>query len=555
MPPELLQAVVSWRAAQARGGVPPNQPIADKALVEVLVRLIFRLSGAPLLAVIALVFAAAPASAHTGFESSDPADGATASAPVDTITLVFTGAAEPTGTGFEILDPTGQVRTPTDATSNDGSTWVLQFEPPLSGGAVGVRWMVKAPDAHPIEGSFSFTTPTTSPPPGPEQEAATGSDDGLSPTPPPAVESQAVATAGLDDFLDTGGDSTATPRRIGAAARMVVLIGTFVGVGALIFAAAVLRGDHRDVRHVLHWVRRAGILVVIGASVELVAQIAVEGGGDWSALWAPSTVTDVVASSFGIAVALRIVGGAALASGARLDITHASEVPDPVVAIKELVGVGAGPGSGGLTDNSNAPRDGRPAGGEPYVHHGDHAWQPTVDSAGAVLGAIAVVAAHLFDGHTVTKGDRLWTGLADIVHVTGGAIWAGGVLMLTAVLWRRHRHGRQLRALQLAIRFSVVATLALVAVGVAGAALTVIVLDSPSELWATQWGRTLIAKTMFVAAAAAAGGYNHHVLIPQLQATPDDPVLAHRFRTIVTGEALALTAVLATTALLMGAAS
>ena len=58
-----------------------------------------------------------------------------------------------------------------------------------------------------------------------------------------------------------------------------------------------------------------------------------------------------------------------------------------------------------------------------------------------------------------------------------------------------------------------------------------------------------------LAAAAAAGGYNHQVLIPQLQATPDDPVLAHRFRTIVTGEALALIAVLATTALLMGAAS
>ena len=520
-------------------------------------RPIFRLCCALLLAVVALVLAAAPASAHTGFESSDPADGATVSEPVDTITLVFTGAAEPTGTGFEVLDPTGQVRTPTDATSDDGSTWVLRFDPPLSGGVVGVRWMVKAPDAHPIGGSFSFTTPAaTEPVQAPEQDAAAAADpdNGLSPRPAPLVESEAAASTGLDEFLDTGGDSAATPRRIGAGARMLTLIGTLVAVGALIFAAAVLRGDHRDVRHVLHWVRRAGILVVIGAGLEFVAQIAVEGGGEWSALWAPSTVADVAASSFGIAVALRILGGAALASGARLDITHATDVPDPVVAIKELVGVGASPGSGGLTDD--APRHGRPArAGEPYVHHGDHAWQPTVDSAGALLGAIAVVAAHLFDGHTVTKGDRLWTGLADIVHVTGGAIWAGGVLMLTAVLWRRHRHGRQLRALQLAIRFSVVATLALVAVGVAGVALTVIVLDSPSELWATEWGRTLIAKTLFVAAAAAAGGYNHQVLIPQLQATPDDPVLAHRFRTIVTGEALALIAVLATTALLMGAAS
>ena len=522
-------------------------------------RPIFRLCGAPLLAVVALVLTAAPAAAHTGFESSDPIDGATVSEPVDTITLVFTGAAEPTGTGFQILDPTGQIRTPTDATTDDGTTWVLRLDPPLSGGAVGVRWMVKAPDAHPIEGGFGFTTPAGPiPAPALEPDAAAPAEPaaGVAATPPSAVESRATAPTELDEFLSTDGDGTATARRIGAGARMITLFGTLIGVGALIFASAVLRGHHRDVRYVLHWVRRAGIFVVIGASVEFLAQVAAESGGDWSALWVPSTVAEVAASSFGIAVALRVVGGAALVSGARLDITPATEVPDPVVAIKELVGVGAGPASGEPADISESPHGGRPVGvGEPYVHHGDHAWLPTVGSAGAVLGAMAVVVAHLFDGHTVTKGDRLVTAVADIVHVTAGAVWAGGVLMLAAVLWRRHRHGRELRALQLSIRFSVAATIALVVVGVAGTALTVIVLDSPSELWATDWGRTLIAKTLFVAAAAAAGGYNHHVLIPQLQDTPDDPVLAHRFRAIVTGEALALAAVLASTALLMGAAS
>ena len=510
-------------------------------------RPIFRLCGTLLLAAIALVLAAAPASAHTGFESSDPMDGATVTTPVDTITLVFTGPAEPTGTGFEILDPTGQTRTATEASSDDGTTWVLRFAPALSGGVVGVRWMVKAPDAHPIDGSFSFTTPAAPilTPGADEPEAG----DGLSATPLPAVESE-PASASLAEFLDTGGDSAAMPPRIGAGARMVTLIGTLVGVGALIFAAAVLRGDRRDVRYVLHWVRRAGILVVIGAGVEFAAQVAVEGGG-WSALWEPSSLTDVAVSSFGIAVVLRVVGGALLASGARLDIAHASEVPDPVVAIKERVGVGAGD-----SVDKRAASDGRRAdAGEPYVHSGDHAWLLTVDSVGAAVGAVMVVAAHLFDGHTVTKGDRIWTAVADVVHVTGGAIWVGGVLMLTAVLWRRHRHRRELRALQLAVRFSVVATLALVAVGLAGVALTVIVLDSPSELWATEWGRTLIAKSLFVAAAAAAGGYNHRVLIPQLQDRPEDPVLAQRFRLIVTVEAAALVAVVVATALLMGAAS
>jgi copper transport protein len=317
-----------------------------------------------------------------------------------------------------------------------------------------------------------------------------------------------------------------------------------------------LRGDHRDVRHVLHWVRRAGVVVVVGASVELIAQLGIEGGGDWSAVWSPDIIGSVVASSFGIAVALRVAGGVALACGARLDIAHATEVPDPVVAIKELVAVGAGTRPASHAAGSDFAHSRRQSAEvEPFLHHGDQAWFPTVDSTGAGLGAIALVAAHLFDGHTVTKGDRLWTAVADVVHVAGGAVWAGGVFMLAAVLWRRHRHGRELRALQLALRFSVVATLALVAVGVAGVVLTVIVLDSPSELWATEWGRTLIVKTLFVAAAATAGGYNHKVLIPELQQSPDDPTLAHRFRMIITGEAAALAGVLITTALLMGAAS
>ena len=134
-------------------------------------------------------------------------------------------------------------------------------------------------------------------------------------------------------------------------------------------------------------------------------------------------------------------------------------------------------------------------------------------------------------------------------------MWAGGVLMLTSVLWRRHRQGREMRALQLAIRFSVVATMALVAVGIAGLALTVIILDSPSELWATEWGRLLMFKTLLVAGAAAAGGYNHKVLIPEMSRARDHPVLASHFRKIVTGEAAALVAVLVVTAFLMGAAS
>lgn len=505
-------------------------------------------------ALVSLVALSAPAGAHTGFEASDPADGATVDEPVGTVTLVFTGPAEPAGAGFQVLDPSGALREPVEASSPDGSTWVLRFEPPLAGGAVGVRWRVKAPDAHPIEGSFRFVVAAPAPGSDPVQESdgATGGLLGSE----AVAESSAVDDSGaadLEAFLDTDGDQTTTARVAGAAARSLTLFGTLVGIGALVFAAVVLRGDRRDVRHVLHWVRRAGVIVVIGAAVELLAQVALEAGGDWSAAWSLSGVGSVVGSSFGAAIVLRIAGGVGLVAGARLDVTPATEVHDPVVVLTQRVGVGARAGGGGCDDGDGPDR--HPGVTAPLVHRGDDAWEPTVGSIGAVLGAVALVASHLFDGHTVSKGERISTGLLAVVHVASGAVWAGGVMMLAVVLWRRHRQGRELRALQLALRFSVVATIALVAVAVAGAGLTVIVLDAPSELWSTPWGRVLIVKTVFVAGAAAIGGYNHRVLIPRLERSPADLQLARRLRSTVTGEAVALLAVTAATALLMGAAS
>ncbi len=511
--------------------------------------------GAFLMVGLGLVLAAGPAAAHAEFASSDPPEGATTSEPVETITLFFTGDAEPTGSGFVVLEPNGERRLPDDAFTTDGSTWVLSFDPALSGGVVGVRWMVKAPDAHPIEGSFSFTTtaPALSalrPPADAGNGGASGATGSLS-------EGGSVAAQDLEGFLDTG-DPTASARALGAAARIVILVGTLVGVGAFVFAAAALRGNKDDFTHVLHWVRRAGIVVVVGAVVELFAHVLVEGGGEWSALVSASSIESVLGSSSGAAFALRVAGGLALTAGARLQVGSAEGVPDPVVAIRELVGIGAGPSGRAIPPRPAAARHARlrvGTGNEPWVHTGDQAWAPSFYSSGAIGGAAALVASHAFDGHTVSKGDRLLTSIAAMVHVAGGAVWVGGVLMLVAVVWRRHRQRRDPRVLQLAVRFSVIATIAIVAVGAAGVGLTAIVLDSPSELWATEWGRTLIAKSVFVGVAGCVGAYNHMLLIPEMSFAPHDPAITHRFRRVVTVEAAALLGVLVVTALLMGAAS
>ncbi len=509
--------------------------------------LVRRIAGFILATLTIVVAFAVPASAHTGFDSSNPADGETIADPISQITLVFTGEAEPTGDGFQVLDATSQMRAPTTASSTDGLTWSLTFEPPLAGGTFGMRWMVKAPDAHPIDGAFSFTVTA------PDHAAAAPTDPAVGPS---QTSTAAAETVDLDTFLAGDGNSTAAAEWVAAAARIISLAGAMVGIGALVFAAAVLRGAPSDIRFVLYWVRRSGVLLLVGAVIELFAQIVVAGGGPLSSLWNYSAITSVVFSSLGIAIGLRAIGGVALATGSRLTTTCATEAADPVVAIRGLVGVGAGPSATAGWPADVLSEDAAPSqNSEPYIHAGDRAWTADMDSAAAFAGALAVLASFLFDGHTVSKGHRLFTSLIDVVHVAGAAVWAGGVIMLASVLWRRHRRNHELRALQLAVRFSVVASGALAVVGVAGLILTYIVLDSPAELWQTPWGRLLIAKSLFVGVAVAGGGYNHLVLIPQLDASPDSQQVAAEFRTAVTVEGFVLAAVVVVTAFLVAAAS
>ena len=114
------------------------------------------------LAAVAIWLTAPAASAHTEFASSNPAAGMTLNEPVSQITIVFPGEAQPAGEGFVILDPGGELRTPDEVTSPDNLRWVLNFDEAIEGGTAGVRWTVAAPDAHPIEGSFSFTVAASS---------------------------------------------------------------------------------------------------------------------------------------------------------------------------------------------------------------------------------------------------------------------------------------------------------------------------------------------------------------------------------------------------------
>ena len=510
-----------------------------------------------------------PAAAHTGFESSSPSDGASTDEPVSVISLTFSGPAAPAGDGFVVLDPAGTVRVPDDVSTTDDLTFTLEFDEPLTGGVVGVRWSVAAPDAHPIDGSFSFTAPTAAPTTEPPTEQAQttevpaaevpAAEDPATEAPPVTseldetdgllldAETSAAAPVDLDDFLDTSASKAQGASLIGSLSRIVGLLGAIGVIGGAIFAAVVLRGHRTDIRAVLFIVRRAAVLVALSAIAEAVVQLATVAGR-WSGVWSPSNISQVLGSSFGLAIALRVAGGSLAAAQTRLHTHSAAGVTDPVLAVKQLTSVTAGRVNPPADPPTTTP------GTDPFINEGDEAWHLSNNLA-AFAGVALITLSFLFDGHTVSEGPRWLHALANLIHVTTAATWAGGVIMLAVVIARRHRRGVDTQALQLGVRFSVVAVIALVVAALAGTVLAIVILDSVSEIWSTTWGRFLVLKVLLVAIAAAGGGYNHRVVVPALEKAPNDPEIAHQFRTVVTIEAIALVAVTVVTALLIASSA
>lgn len=476
------------------------------------------------MAIVMLGMSAAPAAAHTGFESSDPADGATVEAGLDTITIVFTNEAEPAGDGFVILDPDLGLREPDTVDRPDVGEFVLHFDPAISPGDIGVRWTVQAPDAHPIEGTFQFTVePSTTP-----------TSSGARPTP-------SADPSDLDEFLETQSGSTAG-RRISDLGRLIAMAGMMISLGFIAFATLVMRGTADELRNLLFWIRRASVAVVVGTVLDCAGHVADVSGDGLSAIVDPSAYADSLSTSAWAAYLLRIASAVIVAATARISMVHVHDAKDVLATVSSSMPVGAG--STRVADHGTD-------------HWGDQdvAWD--IDRAGLLplLGFAAMLLSHTFDGHTVTEGNRILTGLASSSHVLAASVWVGGVAALALIIRRRRRRNERTHALTMVTRFSVLATGALAAVTVFGLYLTWVIIDSPSDLWATPWGRLLIAKLLVVAVAAGFGAHNHHVIVPALERAEEDDPTVERLRSTLRFEVLALAAVTVLTALLVRAAS
>ena len=372
-------------------------------------------------------------------------------------------------------------------------------------------------------------------------ETAQGSPDELVQPAPATVETTTespsgqdvgAATVTLDDFLSSAEDGSNLAGPIGFVGRLASQAGSLIAIGVVEFALWVSSLPMTETRLFVRLLRLCGVLVVTGAIVEMVGLVMSLG-----------IFSDAMLSSAGLAMLLR-AGGAVGLITLTTRITLTRSAPSSIAADERVLAGAGGSFSGAVAVPENAPPPGSVSADEQMsARIGPKAW--------GSAGLLAL--SYVFDGHTVTKGNRLLTAVIDLVHVFGAAVWLGGLVCL--VLLSRTRNSDANAFIAAVVKFSVVAAIALGAVGVAGLGLTVTILDSFSELWSTAWGRLLIAKVMIVAVAATAGAFNHFVLIPKLRSQSAHDEARHSLVRTIKVEVAALGVAVVVTAVLVAAAS
>jgi methionine-rich copper-binding protein CopC len=174
------------------------------------------------------------ASAHTSLDFTLPTDGASVGEVLSEVTVAFTEPVTMVGNGFEVLDPQGNVLEPF-AVTDDDMLFRLQFDPPLAGGTVAVRYEVTSEDGHVVSGGFQFTisvdlpttVPTTPPPLPTVPESTPAVVVATAPTAPPTAAPAPVtdATAPSTSIAASGGDDSSNS-------------GTYIAIAAAIAVAA-----------------------------------------------------------------------------------------------------------------------------------------------------------------------------------------------------------------------------------------------------------------------------------------------------------------------------
>ena len=482
-----------------------------------------------------VVGSATAASAHVNFVGSTPANVSTVAGPITTVTLEFSGAADPIVSDFAVEDATGAAVAIASVANDGEKKVVVTSSKPLPTGRDKETWALRGTDGHKMSGTITFTVtaavsttvpaanapssvaPTTVQPSATAQAAP-------EPVAPPAAEPRSVSSSTSADLADS----------IATFGRWLVYGAILFVVGAFAYLVWVHRGSRREGRRIVYLIRRGALVVVIGAIVEWLAQLAAFGSGSAADIVSPSTWGDLLSTSFAIGTLLRLAGAILVLRFVSIDVVAEDPIDfadlDAIDLFPEL-------STGGSTTTAIQASPRTTSLSRVRVESGPLAF----------VGVLLLIASESFIGHTASVSPRALVVLSDATHMVAAGVWMAGVWLLAWTLWQRHRRGEALDARALATRFSVVATWALVLVGVSGTALAWAILRTPSHLWSTEFGQLLLAKVALVAVIGGIGLHNQRTLIPAL----DAPGGGDRFRRTIAIEAALFVGVLVVTALLV----
>ncbi|MDJ0925871.1 MAG: CopD family protein [Acidimicrobiia bacterium] len=506
------------------------------------------------LAVGFLLLGLGSALAHADFVGSTPEDGAELTEPVEQIELAFTAAISPIPGGIQVLGEVSPVVITVFQPSDDKI--VVQPAEPLTDGRYVVLWRAESADAHQIEGTITVTvaaeTPTSAAgddePAAGAESAVEATSDAEETTEPPPTTAARVTTTSLPMVSERLPERALKPQDIEVVrpensvgtwiariGRWALMLGGLLAIGAFVFAGTALVGSAGEVRGAIRWMRRGGVLVLVGAIAEVWGTAVARSGSFGDAL-TRSTLVDLLAGSIGIALLLRLAGGVALLQDPRFAATR-SIMP---------TADNAGPGT---TEASLEPTDAVAVAtappGQRFRLRMSQEWV-------AAAGVLAVAASFMFDGHSVSVDQSVVARIGSLVHVLAAGVWFGGLVVMAATLAKRRQDDLPLEAAPMAIRFSRAATLALVGAALAGIALAWTIVESAADLVSSTWGRLLLAKVAMVAIVATLGIYNHFKVVPALDESPAAEATSDRLRQLVRIEAGVLVVVLAVTAALVG---
>lgn len=435
---------------------------------------------------------ATPALAHISLERSNPANGDALSAPVNEVRIRFTGGVEPRYTSLRLFDSTGReivtsaVRVLPDS-ENKAFVGALA-EPLATPGQYRVEWKTAGADGHIMTGTFSFTI-----------NAATA--------PTPRADTQQLPP---EHHTPSSTESSPSASIVSVAVRWLNFSALIALLGVVVFQlwvaprAATAEGGERLVRHAGERAIRVVTVAALASAVALIARLWLQSislhGAEYA--WDIERVSTMLRiTRWGNAWALQLVAVSMLAVGLLL-----------------------------ARRTSGAPRG----------------WR-VIAIATLVMAVVPALSGHA----AATPGWSAIAVVADVAHVIAAGAWIGtlAALILCGVPASRSLDkGTRIPAFASLVRnFSNVAVGAVAVVIATGVLSAIFHLNSPDDLFRTEYGLTLVTKLGTLLLVLATGFYNWRFVQPVL--TSEGAV--RRLRTSASLEIAVGLAVLLITAVLV----